>query len=150
MPFPWASASAYTDAVVLYLKAVQTPEGKWNGFQSRRPPMSTGEQQAIAMAIYSFQQDGRPEDKTENEKAIARAAAWLEASKPTGAQDMAYRLMGLAWAQAKPEAVAAAAKQLAATQREDGCWSRFSTMRSDAYARGEALYALYTGKKGRY
>jgi hypothetical protein len=102
------------------------------------------------MAIYSFQQDGRPEDKTENEKAIARAAAWLEASKPTGAQDMAYRLMGLAWAQAKPEAVAAAAKQLVATQREDGCWSRFSTMRSDAYARGEALYALYTGKKGRY
>ena len=50
--------------------------------------------------------------------------------------------MGLAWSNAKPAAIAAAAKSLAATQRADGGWSQLASMGSDAYATGEALYAL--------
>ena len=37
-----------------------------------------------------------------------------------------------------------AARALAATQREDGGWSQLSGMGSDAYASGQALYALNT------
>jgi hypothetical protein len=50
--------------------------------------------------------------------------------------------MGLAWANARPAAITAAAKALAASQRSDGGWSQMSSMGSDAYATGEALYAL--------
>lgn len=134
----------YTDAVVHYLKAMQTPAGNWNAFQSRRPPMNSGDSQAAALAIFAIKHYGRPEDKNENAKLIARAAAWLEASRPTATQDRAFRLMGLGWAEAKPSLITAAAKELAATQRDDGGWSQIASMGSDAYATGEALFALHT------
>jgi hypothetical protein len=50
--------------------------------------------------------------------------------------------MGLAWSNIRPASIAAAAKALAAAQRPDGGWSQLLTMGSDAYATGEALYAL--------
>ena len=53
--------------------------------------------------------------------------------------------MGLAWSKAKTASIADAAKELAAAQRSDGGWSQLPTMGSDAYATGEALYALNAG-----
>jgi hypothetical protein len=94
------------------------------------------------MSVYSVKHYGRTEDKAENAKVLARAAAWLEATPAANTQDQAYRLMGLAWSGGSPAAIAAAVKDLAASQRPDGGWSQFATMASDAYATGEALYAL--------
>jgi ankyrin repeat protein len=135
-------ADQYTDAVVHYIKAMQTPAGNWSAFQSRRPPMNTGEFQAAALAIYALQHYGRPEDKAETAQALARAAAWLETAKPATTQDSACRLMGLAWANGNRAAVKAAVRELAALQRPDGGWGQMATMGTDAYATGEALYAL--------
>jgi hypothetical protein len=104
--------------------------------------MAQGAHQMAAMSAYSVKTYGRPEDKAENAKVLARAAAWLEATKATNSQDRAFRLMGLAWSGAAPAAIAAAAKELAASQRADGGWNQLPTMGSDAYATGEALYAL--------
>ena len=104
--------------------------------------MSTGAFQAAAMSVYSVKHYGRTEDKAENAKVLARAAAWLEATPAANTQDQAYRLMGLAWSGGSPAAIAAAVKDLAASQRSDGGWSQFATMASDAYATGEALFAL--------
>jgi hypothetical protein len=132
----------YTDAVVHYIKLMQTPEGNWSAFESRRPPMSSGEYQSAALAIYALKHYGRAEEKTETAKVLARAAAWLEAARPASTQDRAYRLMGLAWSNASAASIKVAAKELAATQRPDGGWSQLATMGSDAYATGEALYAL--------
>jgi len=50
--------------------------------------------------------------------------------------------MGLAWSNAKPSAITAAAKELAAMQRADGGWAQFASLPTDAYATGQALYAL--------
>jgi len=132
----------YTDAVVRYIKATQSADGSWSTNESHRPPMSTGAYQTAALCIYSIRHYGRTEDQEENAKAIARAAAWLEASSPRLAQDHAFRVMGLAWAKAKPASITAATRELAALQRADGGWGQMATMPADAYATGEALYAL--------
>jgi len=137
----------YTDAAVHLIKAMQTPQGHWQSTESRRPPMTSGAYQATALAVYALKAYGPPAERADTEKAIARAAAWLEGGKPAPTQDRAFHLLGLAWANGKPSLIAAAAKALAATQRADGGWSQLSTMGSDAYATGEALYALNVAGK---
>ena len=135
----------YTDAVVWYLKAMQTPEGYWSTNESRRPPMNAGEFQAAALAIYSLKTYGMAVEKTSTETAIAKAVAWLEHAKPSTTQDRAFHLLGLAWGGGSPRIIKQAAGELAAMQRPDGGWSQLPEMVSDAYATGQALYALNTG-----
>lgn len=132
----------YTDATVRYIKAMQMPAGNWDAFESHRPPMNTGIYQTTALAIYSLKTYGPPAEKADTDKTLSRAAAWLESAEPSNTQDRAFHLMGLAWSNAKPAAISAAMNTLAATQRPDGGWSQLPTMGSDAYATGEALYAL--------
>jgi hypothetical protein len=55
--------------------------------------------------------------------------------------------MGFVWASAAPVNIKRAADALAATQREDGGWSQLAGMGSDAYATGQALYALNVSGK---
>ena len=54
------------------------------------------------------------------------------------------RLSGLAWGGAPLPFIRDAAAQLAVAQREDGGWGQLDSLRSDAYATGQALYALHT------
>jgi hypothetical protein len=62
-------------------------------------------------------------------------------------QDHAFRLLGLAWGGAPASAIREEARSLSALQRADGGWSQLPAMDSDAYATGEALFALgYAGK----
>ena len=142
-----APRDQYTDAVVRFIKSLQAPEGNWFAPEHRRPPMSYGEFQTAALAVYSLKQYGPPAEKADTDKAIARAAAWLETAKPATTQDRAFHLLGLAWANAKPAAITTAVKALAASQRSDGGWNQMPSMGSDAYATGEALYALNTAGK---
>jgi len=132
----------YTDATVRYVKSMQTPAGNWDAFESRRPPMNSGVYQATALAVYALKTYGPPAERADTDQSLARAAAWLEAAKPATTQDQAFHLMGLAWSNVKPVSITAAGKALAAAQRPDGGWSQLPTMGSDAYATGEALYAL--------
>ena len=109
--------------------------------------MSSGEFQAAALSIYAIRRYGRSEDHARNAGAISRAATWLEQNVAPHTQDRAFRLLGLGWAEASPAAIAAAARELATSQCADGGWSQLEGLATDAYATGEALYALRVGGK---
>jgi len=136
-----------TDAIVRYLMALQTAEGGWHIPESRRPPMNSGKIQTAALAIYAMKNYAPEAEKLNCEKAISRAVAWLEKATPVTNQDHAFRLLGLGWGGATPALIRDEAKSLAALQRADGSWSQLAAMESDAYATGEALFAL--GSTGR-
>lgn len=142
-----APRDAYSDSVVRYIKAMQLADGHWLAPQSRRPPMSAGEFQAAALAIYSMKNYAPAPEKAEYDKAVVRAAAWLEKSQPGNTQDQAFHLMGLVWAKANPVAIERSAKALVASQHSDGGWGQLPFMGSDAYATGQALYALSVSGK---
>ena len=137
-----APRTATTDAIVRFIKAMQTPEGNWSTNESRRPPMATGDYQTAALSIYSMKHYTPHSEKASTDAAVARAVAWLEQAKPSMTQDRAFHLLGLAWGGGSPEAIKTAAKALAAMQRADGGWNQLPEMTSDAYATGQALYAL--------
>src|SRR5262245_16820307 len=136
-----------TDAIVRYLMASQTAEGGWRINESRRPPMNSGSIQTAALAIYAMKHYAPEAEKLSCEKSIARSVAWLEKATPVTNQDHAFRLLGLAWGGAPASAIREEAKSIAALQRGDGGWSQLPELSSDAYATGEALFAL--GSAGR-
>ncbi len=138
---------AYTDATVHFLKLMQRPEGYWATPEGRRPPMNTGDFQATALSIYSLKSFTPPSGKADTAVRLARAAAWLEQARPHTTQDRAFHLLGLAWSGASAKAIQLAASSLAALQRAEGGWSQLPAMGPDAYATGQALYALHTAGK---
>jgi ankyrin repeat protein/mono/diheme cytochrome c family protein len=131
-----------TDAIVRYIMASQTAAGDWAAQENRRPPMTSGKFQTAALSIYAMKNYAPEAEKSNCEKAIARSVAWLEKAAPATNQDHAFRLLGLAWGGGSAAAIRQEAKSLAALQRADGGWSQLPAMASDAYATGEAVFAL--------
>jgi hypothetical protein len=132
---------AYTDAAVRLVRMMQRPDGSWSTNQSRRPPMSSGEFQDAAVCIFAITHYGRAVDAAANEAAIAKAVAWLETAAPQTMQDRAFQAIALAWA-GRAESALKAARALVDLQRADGGWSQFAGVETDAYATGQAVYAL--------
>jgi len=137
----------YTDATVHFLKAMQTADGYWKGPDGRRPPMNSGDFQTTAMAVYAIRNYTRPHAMIESANVLARAAAWLERAKPVTTQERAFHLLALQWANGSTITITRSARELAALQRADGGWSQLPGMSTDAYATGQAMFALHIGGK---
>ena len=131
-----------TDAIVRLVMATQDAEGSWHVSQNRRPPMTSGAFQTVALSIYAMTHYAPVAEERNCREAVARAVAWLEKARPVTNQDHAFRLLGLAWGGAPASAIREEARALAALQRADGGWNQLPAMDSDAYATGEALFAL--------
>ena len=136
----------YTDAVVRYIKAMQTPEGNWSSNEGRRPPMNSGDFQTAALAIYAMKRYGAAADVLAVDAAIGRATRWLEHSAPVTTQDRAFHLLGLAWGGGSPAVLKRTKRELVSMQRADGGWSQLPQMSSDAYATGQVLFALHQSR----
>jgi hypothetical protein len=127
--------------LIHYLFATQETDGRWQT-TGNRPPMTYDDFNTTAFAIFALREYAPESQRTEARKRIDRALAWLIEANPKVTQERAFHLLGLAWANARREAVDKSARGLIAHQRADGGWSQLPTMQSDAYATGEALYAL--------
>ena len=130
-----------TDAQTLWLLRRQSRDGAWP-LATLRPPIESSDIEVTAMSMRALQLYALKTDRTAYTTAIVRARDWLMSAKGEATEDRAFRLLGLAWAEAGREVVTAAARDLLAGQRSDGGWSQEPSMESDAYATGQALAAL--------
>lgn len=127
-----------TAAVAHYLAVYDKDKGYWKNV-SVRPPSEASPFTTTFLGIAAMKTYAAGDDRTAGEDRIARAREWLAAAKPRDTEDRVFRLRALEYAGAD---VQGAAKELLASQREDGGWSQLPDGESDAYATGSVLAAL--------
>jgi ankyrin repeat protein len=132
-----------TDAVVHQLAAAQAINGSWH-VSADRPPIESGRVTPTALSIRGLRKNQIPGRSAEFDARIQRAIQWLANYRVRTGEEKAMRLLGLTWGGAKSSLIREAAAQVAAAQRADGGWPQLDTLSSDAYATGQALYALNT------
>ncbi len=138
----------FSDAVVLNLAAKQFPDGSWRPW-APRPPLEFSPVTSTALAIRVLRDFAPPALRPAFEARIASAGRWLRDVRPASNEEKAMRLLGLAASGAPEGEVRSAARALAAAQRADGGWGQLDTLPPDAYATGQAIYALRTaGRMG--
>ena len=129
-----------TDAQAIWLQRKQMPDGHWPG-ANPPSPIESNDIEVTAVAMRALQVFAPPSGAPVR-KAVDRARAWLTTAQADATEERAFRLLGLHWAGASNEILKPAARDLLASQRADGGWGQTDTMPSDAYATGEALFAL--------
>lgn len=139
--------SAFTDAAVRAIKAMQSPAGHWSANESRRPPMNAGDFQAAAVSIFALKHYTPESGEASTAQAIRRAVTWLENAQPQTTQDRAFHALALAWASEGSESARRSARALVAMQQPDGGWSQLPGTETDAYATGQVLFALAAAGK---
>jgi glucose/arabinose dehydrogenase/cytochrome c551/c552 len=132
---------AATDAQAIFLKRRQAADGHWP-LNTIRPPIESNDVAVTVVSMRALQAFAPPSQRTAFGESIDRARAWLTNVPTEVTEERAFRLLGLRWAGAPEQVVAAAARDLLALQKDDGGWAQTQTMASDAYASGEALVAL--------
>jgi ankyrin repeat protein len=135
------SADAATDAMAMFLVRQQFADGHFR-ILVHRPPIESSDIEVTAATMRALQLYAPTADRQRYIDAIARAAKWLEQAVPTTTEDRAFQLLGLSWAGAPRPTIHAAARSLIAAQRPDGGWAQTPNLGSDAYATGQAIYAL--------
>lgn len=130
-----------TDSLVHHIAAMQRKEGDWPNYFVARPPLEDGGFSHTAKGIRVLRLYHIAGRKAEFDERVARAAAWLETAEPSTTEDRAMQIMGIAWAGRKEPA--SRVHQLIGKQRPDGGWGQTDNLSSDAYATGEALWALH-------
>jgi ankyrin repeat protein len=128
-----------TDAIAIHTVAMQRRDGSWHVGDVSRPPIQESELARTARAIRLLQLYAPPALKPEFDARIGRARDWLAGAHAKTNDDLAMQMVGLYWAGAP---AARLGRELLAAQRSDGGWGQNRDLASDAYATGEALWAL--------
>ncbi len=135
-------ANAITDAMAVYVASCQRGDGSWRLGGISRPPFEDGVITHTAVAMRALQQYAWPARKDEFDQRVARARAFLLEAKAITTDDAAMQLAALGWAGLARDRLRVLAKALLARQHEDGGWSQTGRLASDAFATGQALWAL--------
>jgi hypothetical protein len=131
-----------TSAVTEYLLLYQQDADRWRT-GSKRPPSEASQFTTNYVGIAGLAAFTTPEQRERSDKRIAQVRNALSKETAKDTEDRVFRLKLLKAAGAPPAEIDAAAKELAATQRDDGGFRQLDDMDSDAYATGTALVALH-------
>ena len=130
-----------TDISVDYIMSQAKADGSFLA-ESGRPPLETGDIHLTALDIRAIQLYAPPAKTQLVKELVNRTKQWLENARPVQQQELVFQLLGMQWC-GSPDAIKRkVASRLKAMQNPDGGWSQLPTMKSDAYATGQALYAL--------
>ena len=131
-----------TDAVAMYLQAQQMADGHWAFGPQARPPLCADTIGQTVLSMRGLQLYSPRVNKAAYAKSIQLAAAWIAQARPRTNYDLAWRLQGLAWGNARKDILLKAQRDLLAAQRPDGGWSDIPSMEGSAYTTGLAMVAL--------
>jgi hypothetical protein len=130
-------ANEVTDAMAHLVSLLQMPDGHFASFNAR-PPIESSPVTATALSLRALQAYGKDVDFR-----VAKAREWLRTATARTTEEKAMKLLGLVWSKADADDLRAAAKPLLQDQRPDGGWAQLPAIETDAYATGQALYALH-------
>ncbi|HLK15130.1 MAG TPA: ankyrin repeat domain-containing protein [Fimbriimonadaceae bacterium] len=136
--------SAETAAMTAVLARQQLPDGHWS-FSIPRVPMQSSNVTFTALAVKSLQTYGKTPLCADAAGRLRRAKNWLAAAPAQTGEDRAFKLLGLKWAGASSDTLRKTSASIRGAQHPDGGWSWLPNAPSDAYATGQALYALHAG-----
>lgn len=117
-------------------------DGHWTT-SDFRPPHSSSVFTASATSALAVRTCLPDEMQTVRDRVLGDARAWFSSTAPQSTEDATFRLLGLVWAGAAPDDVAAARRDLWTRQSPGGGWAQLPGYAPDAYSTGEALYALH-------
>jgi ankyrin repeat protein len=130
-----------TDAHALLIARGQSADGRWRIF-ANRPPIESSDLQVTALSMRALQMYTPRGRKAEFAAVFDAASTWLRAATARTTEERAFQLLGLHWSRSSRTQIDQVGRALLAEQRTDGGWSQLPTLASDAYATGQALYAL--------
>jgi hypothetical protein len=123
----------------------QQRDGSWEFFATlRRPPINESQTTDVAWTVMALQGQMGPDAPKSLREALAKAIAWLDASKTSELhQDLALKLILAARAGKPRKEQQSTIDAMLKLQRADGGWSQtVPEPKSDAFATGQTLYAL--------
>ncbi|TMI62636.1 MAG: hypothetical protein E6H07_14580 [Bacteroidetes bacterium] len=141
----WANQYKSTKVVEMMVKNLmqrQTGEGSWVS-PNPRPPLEYYSLSATALMVAAIQYYAPASMKQEAIQRIEKARTWMMHKVPETNEERIFQLLGLKWINGDKNFIQQQAQKLLATQREDGGWSQLTNLETDAYATGQALYALH-------
>ncbi len=145
----WANQYKSNKVIELLLKNLmrrQTGEGCWVS-PNPRPPLEYYSFTATALVLKAMQYYAPSSWQNEVLERTKKASSWLRNTIPETNEEKVFQLLGLTWTNGDKGFIQQQAKKLLATQHEDGGWSQLANLPDDAYATGQALYALYESKQ---
>ena len=137
-------ADETTAALVRFIAAKQLQNGRWKP-DAPRPPLEYSDITATALCLRALKFYGEGRRKPQYANRVESARLWLLSAQPRFHEEQAFKLLGLTWAGSNRSETQQLAAVLLSEQREDGGGSQLRTLESDAYATGQALFALHEG-----
>jgi ankyrin repeat protein len=138
-----APATLNSDAIVIGLASHQASDGSFALVTDIRPPLTGSTVTATAMGIRALREYAPAGRRAEMHARAAKAVAYLRTTQPRDTQEQVFKMLGLLWGGATEADVTRERAALVALQRADGGWAQLPSMQPDAYASGQALWALH-------